>query len=110
VAARLVLSVARLRVPVRRVLADMVDSQVADTVDNRVADRDMPLVGAVEGTAVLVVYVRLDGRQRASPGAVHWLLDFGAMCCLNSNSEQIYPSHPIDRERCYIVLHSLGRK
>lgn len=107
--ARLMLTVARQRVPVHWVLADRVDNRVADTVDSRAADTDMPLVDAVEDTVVPAVHKRL-GHQQASQEVVRWPPDSGAMCCRNSSSEQIYPSRPIDRERCYIVLHSLGRK
>ena len=103
------LAVARPQAPVRRVLADMVGNRVADMADSRAADMDMPPGDAVGDTAVLAVQKRL-GPQRASQEAVRWPPGFGAMCCRNSNSEQIYPSRPIDRERCYIVLHRLGRK
>ena len=107
--ARPMLAVAQQQVPVHQVLVDRVGNRAAGTVDSQEADMDMPLVDAVEDMVAPAVHERLDC-QRASLGAGRWLPDFGAMCCRNSNSEQIYPSRPIDRERCYIVLHSLGRK
>lgn len=102
------LVVDRQREPARRVLADKVGNRVADTVDTLAVDMGMPLADAV--VDMLVAAHKLLGRQRASQVAVLQPLGSGAMCSRSSNSEQTYPSRPIDRERCYSVLHSLGRK